>query len=98
MLPSFVNTKNVKTLTYSQLLRDARAQKVMSATINNGTGVVTGQLADGTNYSVSGPVPALATEVDVLRSNNVNVNFANSSGFLSLILPYLFPIVLFGKR
>ncbi len=96
MLPSFVNTKNVKTLTYSQLLRDARSEKVVSATINNGTGVITGQLADGTNYSVSGPVPALTTEVDVLRSNNVNVNFANSSGFLSLILPYLFPIVLFG--
>lgn len=96
VISSFVNQKVIRTISYSNLLKDARQAKVVSASINNSTGVISGQLVDGTNYVSSGPVPAIADEVVTLRNNNVNVTFNNSSGLLSTLLPYLLWIVIFG--
>jgi cell division protease FtsH len=96
VISSFVNQKVIRTISYSNLLKDARHAKVVSASINNSTGVISGQLVDGTNYVSSGPVPAIADEVVTLRNNNVNVTFNNSSGLLSTLLPYLIWIVIFG--
>ncbi|MGH9020098.1 MAG: ATP-dependent zinc metalloprotease FtsH [Acidimicrobiales bacterium] len=95
-IPSLFSNKNVKTLSYSDLLRDARAQQVVSASINNGSGVITGKLTNGTTYTVNGPTPALSDEVNSLRTNHVKVTFANTSSFLATFLPYLIWIVLFG--
>jgi cell division protease FtsH len=93
-IPSLFSNKTVKTLSYSALVHDARTGKVISAAINNGTGVITGQLTNGTNYSTNGPAPALTDEVNVLRTNNVNVTFANPSNLAALFLPYLIWIIL----
>jgi cell division protease FtsH len=89
------STKSVKTLSYSTLIHDARHHEVKSALINNGTGVVTGVLANGVNYTTNGPAPALTDEVDALRTSNVKVTFANPSSFLSAFLPYLIWILIF---
>ncbi|HEY1223012.1 MAG TPA: ATP-dependent zinc metalloprotease FtsH [Acidimicrobiales bacterium] len=96
IIPSLFSSKSVKTLSYSTLIHDARHGDVVSAAINNNNGVITGQLSNGTNYSSNGPIPALTDEVNTLRTNNVNVTFANSSSFLSEFLPYLIWILLFG--
>ena len=95
-IPSLFQSKNVKTISYSSLLREARNQGVVSASINNNSGVITGQLTNGTNYSANGPAPALTNEVDTLRSNNVNVNFANPSSIAATFLPYLIWILIFA--
>ncbi len=95
-IPSLFQNKSVESLSYSKLLSMAQQQKVNTATINNGTGVITGQLTNGTNYSVSGPAPALSTEVTTLRDANVTVNFANSSGLAAMLLPYLIWILIFA--
>ncbi|MEI6709620.1 MAG: ATP-dependent zinc metalloprotease FtsH [Actinomycetota bacterium] len=96
VISSLVNQKVVHNISYSTLLKDARHGKIVSAAINNSSGVIAGQLVDGSNYLSSGPVPAIADEVVTLRNNNVNVTFNNSSGLLSTLLPYLLWIVIFG--
>ena len=73
-----------------------RAQKVVSAAINNSNGVITGQLNNGTNYTANGPVPALSSEASTLESDNVTVTFANPSSLASDLLPYLIWILIFG--
>ncbi len=96
VIPSFFSNKNVKTITYSTLIRDARQGSVISSSINNSNGVITGQLSNGTNYTTNGPIPALSAEVSTLRTNNVNVTFANPSSLAGTLLPYLIWILIFG--
>jgi|GEM_PF-3962034 len=96
VIPSLFSSKTVKTISYSALIHEARAQHVLSASINNSNGVITGQLTDGTNYTANGPAPALTDEVNTLKGANVNVTFANPSGFASTFLPYLIWILIFG--
>ena len=96
VISSLFPNKSVKDVSYSNLLSDAKHQKVVSASINNNTGVLTGQLADGTNYSTNGPVPVLSDEVTLLRTDNVTVTFANPSSLTATLLPYLIWILIFG--
>ena len=96
IIPSLFSTKSVKTIPYSALLRDAQNKGVLSASINNSNGVITGQLTNGTNFSSNGPVPALTKEIDALQSDGVTVTFANPSSLASSLLPYLVWILIFG--
>ena len=97
VIQSFLTNKTVKTLSYSTLLHDASNQQVATATINSNSGVITGQLADGTNYTTNGPVPVIAADIKTLRTTDaVTVNFASPNSLLSLILPYLIWILIFG--
>ncbi len=95
-IPSLFKTTTVKTISYSTLTADIKANKVVSATVDNANGVITGQLSDGTNYSANGPSPLVSSELDLLKSNNVAVTFANPSSFGSTILPYLIWIAIFA--
>jgi len=90
--PLFKNT-NVKTLTYSTFLNDAKHGKVVSAVIQNSSGVITGSLASGTSYTVAGPNPVLSSTVDALRSDNIEVTFTNPPFNW---LPYVIYIAIFG--
>ncbi len=94
-IPSLFQTKSVKTISYSELIHFSKNQQVVSAAINNASGVITGQLTNGTNYTSNGPFPAQTDEVNTLRSNNVTVTFANPSSFASTFLPYLIWILIF---
>ncbi len=94
IINSLFSHQNVKTLTYSALLRDAKSNTVNSAVINNSNGVISGQLTNGTNYTANGPVPALSSEINNLKSDNVTVTFANPSS-LAAYLPYLLWILIF---
>jgi len=96
IIPSLVDKKSVKTLSYSTLLKYAHRDGVLSASLNNNTGVITGQLMNGVNYSVNGPIPVLADEVDALKSDGVTVTFANPSSLLGAFAPYLVWILIFG--
>jgi len=96
LIPSLLSAGSVTTLSYSTLVRDAQSHNVLTSAINNTTGVITGQLSNGVNYSTNGPLPVLTTEVSALRQNGVTVTFSNSSGLWSLLLPYLIWILLFG--
>ncbi len=95
-IPSLFQSKTVKTISYSALLGDVKNQKVVSATVDNANGVISGQLSDGTNYTANGPAPAISSEIDTLKSNNVTVTFSNPSSFASTFLPYLIWILIFA--
>jgi len=94
VIPSIFSSKTVRSVSYSSLLTDAKNQRVVSASINNTTGVITGQLSDGTNYATNGPNPVSSDEVALLRADNVTVTFANPSSLLGALLPYLIWILL----
>jgi len=96
VISSLFPSKTVKNVSYSNLLSYAKSQKVISASISNSSGIITGQLSDGTNYTTNGPVPVLSDEVTTLRTDNVSVNFANPSSLLASLLPYLIWILIFG--
>ena len=96
VIPNLFSNKQIKTVAYSALIQDAQSHKVLSAVISTSTGVITGQLSNGTNYTSNGPVPALSNEVSTLSSNNVMVTFATPSSLASLLLPYLIWILIFG--
>ena len=93
-IPYVFKNDTVKTISYSTLIADAQSQQVLTAAINNTTGVITGQLVNNVNYTTNGPLPVLTTEVAALRQNNVAVTFVNPSGVLSLFLPYLLWLVM----
>ena len=59
IINSLFSHQNVKTITYSQLLRDAKTNQVDTATINNDERRASpGQLTNGDNYTPNGPMPA----------------------------------------
>ena len=97
VVPSLLPHSSATSITYSNYLRDVKAAEVSTATIDNSTGVVTGKLADGTNYTTQGPNPYSQTDVNTLRKDGVPVNFAQpSSSILGEILPYVLLVALFA--
>jgi cell division protease FtsH len=96
VINSLFEHQNVKTLSYSTFLNDARGNSVNTASINNSNGVISGTLDNGTNYTVNGPVPALSSEVTTLKSDDVTVTFANPSSLAAELFPYLIWILLIG--
>ena len=91
-----LGSTNTQTLSYTQLLADAQNKSVLTAKINNASGVITGQLADGTSYSVNGPNPVLSDEVTSLRDDNVQVAFVTSSSLWVSLLPTLVWVLMLG--
>ena len=96
VIPSLFTHKVVKSISYSTLLRDASHQGVVSATINTTSGVITGQLANGVNYTSNGPPVPIAADITKLRTtDNVAVTFANPTSILGALLPYIIFILIF---
>src|SRR5579863_6025519 len=96
IIPSLFSHKDVKTISYSTLLRDAAHQKVDTAVINSTSGVITGQLTSGVNYTSNGPTPIINSDITKLRTtDNVAVTFANPSSLLGTLLPYLIFVLIF---
>ena len=96
ILSSVLSSHTTNSLNYSQLLNDAKNNQVVSASISNSSGVITGQLLNGTSFTTTGPYPVLSDEVATLRAANVTVTFANPSNLASTLLPYLVWFLLLG--
>ena len=96
VIPPLFGHKVVKTITYSKLLHDASHQQVDTAVINSTTGVITGQLTNGVNYTTNGPTTPINSDITKLRTtDNVAVSFANPSNLLGALLPYLILALIF---
>ena len=95
IIPSVFSHKTVKTLSYSALTHDANKNLIFSSSINSSTGVITGKLKDGTNYTANGPNPVLPKEIDTLETGKNNVTFENPGNLLAALLPYIIWIGLF---
>ncbi|MGH9074774.1 MAG: ATP-dependent zinc metalloprotease FtsH, partial [Acidimicrobiales bacterium] len=93
-LSSFFHSSPSTKLDYSQFTQDLSSHQVASATVNNVTGQVTGNLSDGTAYTVSGPSPLPSSEVAALKSGSAKLSFVTPSqnGLLSNLLWLILPI------
>ncbi|MDA8310786.1 MAG: ATP-dependent zinc metalloprotease FtsH [Actinomycetota bacterium] len=90
IVPSLLPHSSAKSMTYSQYRSDVQAKIVKTATIDNTTGVITGKLADGQSYSVTGPHPASQATVALMRKDGVSVDYSNPpSNILGDLLPYI---------
>ncbi len=97
VLPSLIPHTNAKSISYATYMNEVRAHGVVTATIDNGNGVITGRLKDGTQYTTQGPNPPLAGDVKTMRNDGVSVDFsAPSSSLLASLAPYLFIALFFG--
>ncbi len=95
IVPSLLPHGSTKSLSYSQFVSDANAHKVKSATIDNNTGAISGELSDGTKYTSMGPNPPLQGDINQVRKDGVTVNFSSPSNALATWLPYVFFIGIF---
>ena len=85
--------QSTTSLTYSQFLADAKAGKVDTASINNGTGAISGTLKDGAAYSSSGPTTPLPADIEQLRQDGIQVDFSQPSTFSIGSIFYLLLLV-----
>ncbi|MEO5680553.1 MAG: cell division protein FtsH, partial [Acidimicrobiales bacterium] len=76
---------------YSELLGQLVPEhRVRQAMVSNGSGRITGTLADGTRFTSEGPQPAIDGDVKALRDSGADVSFRTSSpNALLSILPLL---------
>jgi cell division protease FtsH len=85
-----------KTIKYSQFLSDANQHQMTSVSIDSVSGVISGTLNNGTQFSTQGPIPPLSADITKVRADGVSVNFsAPTTNFLSFIFPYLLIGLLF---
>ncbi len=90
VVPSLLPHSSAKQLTYSKYLATVKARDVRTATVDNTTGVITGRLATGAAYTVTGPHPASQTTVAMMRRDGVSVDYSNPpTNLLGALLPYI---------
>jgi cell division protease FtsH len=90
LVPSLLPHSSARQLTYNKYRNDVVARSVKSATIDNTTGVITGTLANGQSYTVTGPHPASQSTVTLMRDKGVAVTYSNPpSNLLGDLLPYI---------
>src|SRR5579875_625607 len=91
VVPSLLPHSSAKAMTYSRYLSEVKAKAVKTATIDNTTGVITGKLATGRSYTVTGPHPASQTTVALMRKDGVSVDYSNPpTNLWGDLLPWVF--------
>jgi cell division protease FtsH len=76
IIPPLLSKPAVKSIGYQPFLQKyVEKHDVKTATIDNNTGIITGQLTDGTNYSVQGPDPSLEADIQVMKNDIPSVKF-----------------------
>ncbi len=95
IIPSLFSKATTNTLTYNRFLSDIQAKQVNTATVDNTTGVITGSLADGSKYTVSGPLSAPDSEVNALKPLGSRAKFVTPSpNPLVSLLTWILPLAL----
>jgi cell division protease FtsH len=97
IVPGLVHKTNTTTLTYNAFLTDIHGKQVKTATVDNTTGVITGTLANGSKYTVNGPLAAPDSEVQALKPLGTNAKFVTpTNNALVSILEWILPFALIG--
>jgi cell division protease FtsH len=99
VVPSLVHKSSATSLSYNTFLKDVDAKQVKNASVNNDTGVITGTLTNGSQYTVSGPNPVQESLTTALKPLGSNAQFVTppSNNLLGLVLTWVIPLaLLFG--
>src|SRR5262245_61273727 len=101
-VPALMKGGDGDEMTYSQFMDLVHAGKVESVTVETGSGKITGELTDGTEFVThgGGDRGLAAADEAVLRENNVSLDFDPPDsnwllGLLSVLLPVLLIIGFF---
>jgi cell division protease FtsH len=99
-LPPLLQHKVVKDLSYKSFLSDVTSHQISSATINNATGVITGNFDNSVNggvgYTVNGGTPPPPADVKVMQQDIPTFKYNTPTvGFLGQWLPTILILVLF---
>ena len=90
IIPSLIPRHTAKTVSYSSLITDVENNQVSTANVDNTTGVITGNLKDGTSYTANGPTPPSNGDATTMRKDGVTVKYTTSGpSLLSSLAPYL---------
>ena len=95
VLPALFGDRARTQLGYGELIRRANEGKVAEASVNNDTGHITGELNDGTRFTVDGPHPLPDGDAAILREKVGNLDFENAQpNLIASFLPLLLPVAL----
>ena len=97
LLSSLFSKSASSDLGYGDFIAKAKDGQVVSASVNNDTGKISGELRDKTTFSVNGPRPLPDADAATLRDKvpGKKLKYTNSTpGLLGSILPFLIPVLL----
>ena len=96
--PSLLHKTTTNSLTYSQFQNDIASKTVKTATVDQTTGVITGTLSNGSNYTVNGPNPITDSELTALKplGSNYHLVTPSSNALLDFLLTWILPFALIG--
>jgi cell division protease FtsH len=90
-----LNSNDGKSIAYSDFLNQAKAGQVASASYNNNSGQITGELTDKTKFTTTGPIPLPDADQALLQEKVPGFEFHTpTSSWLSGLIPLLLPLVL----
>ena len=92
ILPNLFRNDNLTAIDYSALIAEVSEGHVKNVTISNGTGEITGELEDGTEFSSEGPLELPETDLTLLRERGTDIEFHTDRPNLFVqLLPFLLP-------
>ncbi len=96
--PSLLRKTTTNTLTYNAFLTDVSSKRITTATVDQTTGVITGTLADGSNYTANGPNPITDSELSALKplGSDYHLVTPSSNTLLAFLLTWILPFALIG--
>ncbi|MEA3078089.1 MAG: cell division protease FtsH [Actinomycetota bacterium] len=91
VLSPFFGSKPSDQLTYTDLIAKINEGQVKTAQVDNTTGRISGELADGKRYVVNGPMPFDTEDKKLVTSKGVKLTFDTPTpNLLVQFLPYVF--------
>ncbi len=95
VVPGLVHKSKTNTLTYTTFLSEVGGKQVKTATVDQTSGVITGQLTDGSSYTVNGPATVTDSELAALKPLGTNFKLVTTTtNPLVSLLWYLLPVAL----
>ncbi|MHB8440346.1 MAG: ATP-dependent zinc metalloprotease FtsH [Acidimicrobiales bacterium] len=96
IVPPLLSKPSIEQIQYPAFLKKVEAHQVQTVTIDNSTGIITGQLKSGGKYSVNGPDPAFAQDVSTMKADVPSVKFVTpQTSALGQWLPTILILLVF---
>jgi cell division protease FtsH len=90
-----LSTDNGRSISYSEFISDVTSGQVKQIKYNNDSGRITGELANGDRFTTTASIPLADSDVALLQSKGVNVQYSSpQSSWVGSLIPLLLPLVL----
>jgi cell division protease FtsH len=96
IVPSLIHKPTSNSLTYNSFLSELGNKQVKTATVDQTTGVITGDLTNGSTYTSNGPTPVTDTEIAALKPLGSDAKFVQSTSnpLLGILLTWVLPFAI----